>query len=42
VDDGRHARHAKQQAARGPAADTGTPGDRDRKLGELNEKFKNL
>jgi hypothetical protein len=35
-------RHAEQQAARGPSIDTGNPRDRDRKLGELNEKFKDL
>ncbi|HUK63316.1 MAG TPA: hypothetical protein VLV15_08285 [Dongiaceae bacterium] len=35
-------RHAEQQASRRPAIDSGTPRDRERKLGELNEKFKNL
>ena len=37
-----NARHAEQQTTRGPATTTGNPRDRDRKLGELNEKFKDL
>ena len=35
-------RHAEQQATRGSTTGTGTPRDRERKLGELNEKYKNL
>ena len=37
-----NSRHSELPAAQGPATDTGNARDRERKLGELNERFKNL
>jgi hypothetical protein len=37
-----NSRHAELPAAQGRATDSGNARDRERKLGELNEKFKDL